>query len=1018
MVNARTVPPRASYDSQATASDASFDAHTKEYRDNDDDQEQGIRISVPKRGASRYTVDDDVELQLDDDEQVGLMQADRDAASPVWGKRRARGVWAGGMVFIGVMLGFALGLPVLQWLSGPTFSAAAPPSIGTTTPKPSTTLKQPSSPNTPAGNYALANTSTFSVDFHLPGWHNFATSSSGTGLPLSEVVSSTSHTSELMPLDMDIIFGGTLAPQTADFTWSEEDPDQGVFSHVDWRTRDIWLEDVTHARLHKTGEGKVAIGGGKSLIVQGKDVVDANGRMLDWTRYVFSPDVKWVLFFTSERQQWRYSKKSHVWLHDIVRKKTVPLGTGPIAPPKVSYAAWAPSPPNSREPPSIAYVEDNNLFVVPHAGDAAIQVTHDGAESIFNAVPDWVYEEEVFGADSVLWFSPGGTKLVFLRLDETEVPVYEFPKYNPDAYQAGKTTPYQQMVGMKYPKPGYANPTVGVKLVDLDEIRAGATGAKVTQYSLQSPRGDEADAVDQLLSSQEGRKERLVTEVKWVSDAELLVKETDRVSDVMRMVRFDLASKRTSTELVGQVVRRHDARADHSGWIRAAQTIEPLSHHNLSVASTAYLDIVVSPQGFRHLAYYPSALSAEPTFLTSGNWEIAELKHVDAKRRRAYFVAARPTPAQRHVYWVELPNWTSSSATTTYTAKEPTALTDVSKPGYYDVDFDPKGGYYVLHYQGPDVPYQKVVGVDDGTFELMLEDNKLLRQISSQYVRPWSVFYQLSLNGTLADGSSVTASVKEIRPHDFDATGATRYPVLMRVYGGPDSQLVDARWDRADWHQYVASTLGYIVVVVDGRGTGFKGQAYRGVVARNLGKVEAQDVNQAASLVSSLPYVDETRLGLWGWSYGGYLTAKSIELNRHLFSLAISVAPVTKWQFYDSVYTERYLKHPLTNPTGYQASAVHITDGFRKTKFLLMQGSADDNVHFSNSAHLLDLLTKSKVRGFRFRMFTDSAHSMRVRGAYRELFEELSGFLSDEWGSGGKRGASGKARPGLHNSVE
>ncbi len=491
-----------------------------------------------------------------------------------------------------------------------------------------------------------------------------------------------------------------------------------------------------------------------------------------------------------------------------------------------------------------------------------------------------------------MWFSPGGSKLVYLRLDETAVPVYEFPVYNPDHYRAGLTTPYQQMTKMKYPKPGFPNPIVSVKMIDLDEIRSATKkGASLrpTQFTLHSPNSDKGktdNEVDRLLSSDAGIKERLVTEVKWVSDSELLVRETDRYSDVMRVVNFDLSpsriqqqQSRTGTDVEGEVVRRQDARADKSGWIRAAQTIEPLSHHNLSVGSTAYLDIVVSPEGYRHLAYYDSASSDKPTFLTKGTWEIAELKHVDPRRGRAYFIAGRPTPALRNLYYVDLPDWKNPSASSSYVAKDPVALTDVNKPGSYDASFDPKGAYYVLNYQGPDVPYQKVLSVDAGSdFDLTLEDNSLLRQISSQYVKPSSTFYSLTLNSTMPDGSRVTASVKEIRPHDFDPTGATKYPVLVRVYGGPDSQLVDSRWNRADWHQYVASTLGYIVVVVDGRGTGFRGQAYRASVAGNLGDVEAKDVNEAASLIANLPYVDAKRIGLWGWSYGGYLTAKSWNL--------------------------------------------------------------------------------------------------------------------------------------------
>ncbi|SNX87358.1 related to dipeptidyl aminopeptidase [Melanopsichium pennsylvanicum] len=1070
-------PPRASYDSQATASDATVDDIDNDDKKPYQDSQHTSTVYPPKRNSSRYG-HNDLEEGLgdglgvsfeDDEEQVGLMQEDRDrnrqhgsrgGTAPTWTKLSGNGnnkrpsLAAGCLIFTGVLLGFMLALPVLQWLSSNTRTPSSsshtasyasdsakitsnPNAAGDTDAHRtgSTTWKQAVSPNTLQGHYGLSNTSVFQVDFQDPGYSTYVESALVTGLPQSEVTGSkTSDGHDLMPLDMDTVFGGTLAPQTSDLTWSQEDPDQGVFSHVDWSTRDIWLEDVTHARHAKTGDGKVAPFGGKVLVVQGKNVVDGNGRMLDWTGFKFSPDLKWVLFFSAETGVWRYSKKSRIWLHNIAAHRTVQLGTQ-SGEPKVSYAAWAPDPAgtNMQEPPSIAFVEDNNLFFVPHAGDDAIQVTTDGAETIFNAIPDWVYEEEVYGTDNVLWFSPGGTKLVYLRLDETAVPVYEFPVYNPDPYRAGLTTPYQKMIKMKYPKPGFPNPVVSVKLIDLDEIRSAArrgVTVRPTQYTLHSPmstKGKAENEVDKLLSTDAGVKERLVTEVKWVSDNQLLVRETDRYSDVMRIVNFDLALKALRDDIVGEVVRRQNAKAEGSGWIQAAQTIEPLSQHDLSLGSTAYLDLVVSQDGYRHLAYYDSARSDQPIFLTQGKWEIAALKYVDAKRGRAYFVAAKPTPALRNVYYVDLPDWKGSASrgpgiSSTYTLKELVALTDDKEPGSYDVSFDPKGAYYVLNYLGPDVPYQKVVGVDDPTFSLMLEENTMLRQLSSQYVKPSNTFYQLRLNSTLPNGDAVLASVKEIRPHDFDPSGATRYPVLIRVYGGPDSQLVDARWNRADWHQYVASTLGYIVIVVDGRGTGFKGQLYRASVAGNLGDVEAQDVNEAARLISTLAYVDENRIGVWGWSYGGYLTGKSVERDtKHIFSLAVSVAPVTKWEFYDSVYTERYMKSKVVNKLGYESAAIHVTPAFGKTKYLLMHGTADDNVNVANSAHLLDLLTKAKVRGFRMRFFTDSKHNIITRGAYRELFEELTRFLSENWGAGGKREKKkpkDKGRPSLHNSVE
>jgi dipeptidyl aminopeptidase len=239
----------------------------------------------------------------------------------------------------------------------------------------------------------------------------------------------------------------------------------------------------------------------------------------------------------------------------------------------------------------------------------------------------------------------------------------------------------------------------------------------------------------------------------------------------------------------------------------------------------------------------------------------------------------------------------------------------------------------------------------------------------------------------------------EIRPPGFDESGRTKYPVLFKPYGGPESQTADARFSSFNngWNAHLASTLGYIVVSVDGRGTGFKGRGFRVPVYRRLGELEAEDQIAAARHYASLPYVDETKIGIFGWSFGGFLAAKVIEANSGAFSLGIAVAPVIDWRFYDSVYTERYMDEFGANRAGYAASAVTNMTGFAHAHFFLAAGTADDNVHLGNTMALLDRLTGAQVRGFRSRLFVDSDHSVSTRSAYRELFEDLTSFLKEHW---------------------
>jgi len=244
--------------------------------------------------------------------------------------------------------------------------------------------------------------------------------------------------------------------------------------------------------------------------------------------------------------------------------------------------------------------------------------------------------------------------------------------------------------------------------------------------------------------------------------------------------------------------------------------------------------------------------------------------------------------------------------------------------------------------------------------------------------------------------------VKEIRPPRMDDSGRTKYPVLFRVYGGPGSQLTDLKFSR-EWDHYLACGLQYIIVIVDGRGTGFRGRKLRNPVRNNLGYFETIDQINAAKLWAAKNYVDPKRIGIWGWSYGGFMSSKVVEAGAGVHSLAMAVAPTTSWRLYDSIYTERYMDLPAINPEGYVNASISNVTAFHGVDYLLAHGSGDDNVHYAHSAHLLDMLTRAKVRGFRFRMFTDSDHSINRRGANRELYEFLTGFLVEKWGKGGRR---------------
>ncbi|KAI0351315.1 dipeptidyl aminopeptidase [Trametes cingulata] len=764
-------------------------------------------------------------------------------------------------------------------------------------------------------------------------------------------------------ITMDHIFNGTFSAQSRSVLWVPEAGD-GVFATVQGPV--ISLVDL------KTNSTKE--------LVSLTDLKDERGRLLNWASWKLSSDMKYLLVKADYKKQWRHSSFGNYYIHELATKRTWPL-IPPSNPPTTAYAAWSPT------GESIAYVTENDLYVVPSPSetDSPIRVTTSGNASLFHGVPDWVYEEEVFSADYALWWAPDASKVAFLRFDETAVDEYTYPVYNPTE-DAHTVVPYPDHVVMKYPKPGYNNPLVSVHVFQLnaylDTMRELGSGANRTEVA-------QGATVELLWEGRQAANNSIISEVAWVAKDALLVREVTRSAEDGSVVYFDLTKEPVNVGTIVRKLGKHGEQGD-DGWIDANQAIYPLSPSLSPSGEPAYLDVVPTPEGYNHIALFSPASTSTPRFLTSGDWEVTSgVLAVDANRSLVYFQAANPSSTQRHIYAVPLPKLSGQEQAA------PTALTDTSSAGYYDADFSPQGAFYLLSYKGPHAPWQRIVHVDDAGFDYVLTENPQLNDTLALYELP------IVTHSTIeSDGYEL--NVLEMRPPRMDDSGRTKYPVLFRVYGGPGSQLVDVRFQH-DWHTYVVSELQYIVVIVDGRGTGFRGRALRNPVKNNLGRWETVDQVNAAKIWAAKEYVDPKRIGIWGWSYGGFMSSKVVEADAGVHSLAMAVAPVTSWRLYDSIYTERYMNLPATNPDGYVTASISNVTGFHHADFLLAHGSGDDNVHFANSAHLLDMLTAEKVRGFRFRMFTDSDHSIYRRGANRELYEFMTEFLIEKWGKGGKR---------------
>ncbi len=373
--------------------------------------------------------------------------------------------------------------------------------------------------------------------------------------------------------------------------------------------------------------------------------------------------------------------------------------------------------------------------------------------------------------------------------------------------------------------------------------------------------------------------------------------------------------------------------------------------------------------GYRHL-YLHTVGSDKSTQLTSGPDELVEVYGYDSRRKRVLFQGYHG-PLDMAVYAVDL--------------KGKRKLPLSPEEGINSADFNANFSYYQLYHNSATEPPAVSVCNANGKTCWVQESNAVLRQRLGKYALPTKQFFTFTQpNGLILNGY-------KLLPPDFDST--RRYPVLLYQYSGPNSQQVLNRWSLG-WNEYLASK-GCIVVCVDGRGTGGRGEEFRKCTYGKLGDLESLDQIATARYLSTLPYVDAERIGIWGWSYGGYMSSLALMRGEGVFRMAIAVAPVTNWRFYDSIYTERFMGLPQDNPEGYDNNAPLYFADKLQGKLLLVHGTADDNVHYQNSLALAEQLIEHG-KDFDMISYPDRNHGIYGNGATTHLYHHLTHYVQEQ----------------------
>ena len=583
----------------------------------------------------------------------------------------------------------------------------------------------------------------------------------------------------------------------------------------------------------------------------------------------------------------------------------------------------------------VSFVRNNNIFLVKLLYDnAESQVTKDGEfNKVINGVPDWVNEEE-FGLSSALTFTADGTMICWVKYDETDVKTYSLQMFQGHKPALTEYADYPGLYSYKYPKAGQANSNVSVWSYDIKSHKA---------MKLQVPL--DADGY--------------IPRIKATSDASrLLVLTLNRHQD-----ELNIYSVNPRTTVASLVVKEKSDK-----YVKE----EVLS--GLKIGKNTIL-MPSDRSGYMNLYLYNMNGQLLRT-IGDGTYDITENYGYNEANGDVFYQAASINPHDRQVL-VSHKNGKTARLT--------------NQEGWNSAVFAGDYSYFINTWSDYDTPYVFTVRDAAGKVLSTPEDNKKLRETIAQY--GWTkkeTFTFTTSEGVKLDGWMV-------KPADFDAS--RKYPVILFQYSGPGSQQVKNSWSSGMMGQggafdFYFAQQGFIVACVDGRGTGGRGSEFEKCTYLKIGELESKDQVETAIYMASLPYVDKDNIGIWGWSYGGFNTLMSMSEGRGVFKAGVAVAPPTSWKYYDSIYTERYMRTPKENPDGYNVNPIVRAPKLHGA-LLICHGLADDNVHPQNTFEYAEALVQAD-KDFRELYYTNRNHSIFGGNTRNHLMRQIANFFITE----------------------
>lgn len=578
----------------------------------------------------------------------------------------------------------------------------------------------------------------------------------------------------------------------------------------------------------------------------------------------------------------------------------------------------------------IAFARGNNLFLVKLLfGNAEVQVTKDGKfNEVINGLPDWVNEEE-FTTNRSFDFSADSKVLAWVRYDESQVPIYSMQEFKGLYPARSEFDAYPGTYDYKYPVAGQKNSEVKVMTFDIKN--------RVTR------------TLDVPLD-----KDGYIPRIKFTSDpTKLAVITLNRHQSQMDVYMANPLSK------VCKLVLREK----NEKYVRETAYTQMKFYDG-------HFSLLSERSGFQHLYWYNLGGQLEAQ-ITKGNFEVTDFYGYDARTGSFYYASTQESPLRRAVYKAD---------------KQGRVKKLSSSVGTNSAKFSKTMKYYMNVYSSALQPPVTSLCDNNGKTITTLIDNADLKA-KVEKVAGKKEFFQF----TTSEGVQLNGWM--VKPRDFDAS--KKYPVVMYQYSGPGSQEVTDSWNLgfygAGIFESYLTEQGFICVCVDGRGTGARGADFEKCTYLQLGLRESQDQVETAIYLGSLPYVDKANIGIWGWSFGGFNTLMSMSEGRPVFKAGVAVAAPSNWKYYDTVYTERYMRTPNENAAGYAINPMERAANLSGS-LLLIHGTADDNVHFRNVAEMSEALVQANKQ-FEMQIYTNRNHSIYGGNTRYHLLTRMCDFF-------------------------